>query len=172
MVSSARTPLLLDTGPLLTYLSLKFLDEIEAQQQYRDEVLADVRGRAFLQVEQERLALAFVRRTLLTTAHVATEVFRLRNQSKLGERKEQFRRFSLNFLMQNVSEVQSLLSEVNGDDFRPILYRHGLTDAALIVAADKTRSLLLTDDSRLRNEFGAGTRFEIQLLRDFLNQGG
>jgi hypothetical protein len=51
-------PVLLDTGPLLTYLALLYADSINAPELYRDTLFRDIRrdGKAFGEIEQERFA--------------------------------------------------------------------------------------------------------------------
>jgi hypothetical protein len=159
----------LDTGPLITYLALRFLDENPAGQKYRDEVFLQLRGPYFGESEQERFAQALAGRRLLTTAHVAVEVFNLRGRSKLEEKKEGFRQFSLGVLVEQVEEVECRLTEVNQQkQCVRILRDHGLTDSGLIIAAAKSKSLLLVDDSRFFAEVGAGSPFEICMLTEYL----
>ena len=168
-----KRPIVIDTGPLLTYLALRYLDGSGASKAKRDEILRDIRPRSgFAETEQERF-LQVMKQPALTTAHVISEALKLRDASALGREKETFRRNSLAVLTgDTISEIRCPIVEIClEEDFRELICRHGLTDASLIFIASRNRALLLTDDGRLFRGYSVRPGYyTIKLLDDFLRQ--
>jgi hypothetical protein len=169
-----RGPVVLDTGPLLTYLALLYLDSIEAKKAYRDALFSDIRGekRAFGETEQERFgAWMAASRPLLTTAHIMAEVTKLRAYSGLAKAGE-FRSFSLDVLAGDTfSETTFSLAELYGEPrYMALTRRFGVTDAGLLLLADRNGYLPLTDDTPLFDAHSSESRFEIRLLDEYLRE--
>jgi hypothetical protein len=107
-------PVLLDTGPLLTYPALLYADSINAPQEYRDALFHDIRqqGAPFGETEQERFGKLIEMRHALTTPHVILEATKLREQSELA-RATSFQEFSLDVLTSGaISEIWCSLEEI------------------------------------------------------------
>lgn len=115
-------PIVIDTGPLLTYLAIQYLDSKEAPKAWRDHVLGEIRGRAFAEAGHERF-LELTKRPLLTTAHVISEALKLRETSALSPEKEDFRRNSLEVLTSGaISEISCPIAEIcREEDFRQLI---------------------------------------------------
>lgn len=161
--------IVIDTGPLLTYLALRYLDRDDAPQARRNQIFDELRrAKPFADTEQEHLRHA-MSRAVLTTPHVLTEVFRLRESSIL-RKLEGFLPCSLDILDQgSIIEVQCPTAELSKDrDFRELICRRGLTDAGLVFIATRRKALLLTDDVRLSEDYSAGASYEIWTLDDYL----
>src|SRR4029077_506515 len=100
-------PVLLDSGPLLTYLTLLYADSINAPKLYRDTLFRDIRRHAtpFGEREQERFGRLIEDRHALVTPHVILEVTRMREHSELG-RVARFLEFSIDVLSGDaISEI-------------------------------------------------------------------
>jgi hypothetical protein len=169
-----KGPIVIDTGPLLTYLVIQYLDNLdskEAPKAWRDHVLREIRGRAFGETERERF-LELTKRPMLTTAHVISEALKLRETSALSLEKEAFRRNSLGVLTGGaISEISCPMTEIcQEEDFRQLICRYGLTDAGLIFVAAKNSALLLTDDGRLFGSYSESSGHVIELLDNFLRE--
>jgi hypothetical protein len=166
----------LDTGPLLTHLTLHSLGEIGADKARRDAVLRDVRrGSGFGEIEQERFSILLDRcKQVLTTSYVIAEVLRIREVSELSKDEERFRRLSTHLLIDSkIEEIPCPLTQMCAEsDFRELTIRLGLADASMIYLAswaDKP-CLLLTDDRRMFGAYPPITKFEIRLLDEFLHE--
>jgi hypothetical protein len=164
--------IIIDTGPLLTYLALRYLDRHNAQKARRDQVFNELLpGITFADTEQQHLRRA-MSREVLTTPHVLTEVFKLREPSIL-KKLEGFLACGLDILGQGrIIEIPCPTAKLCEDrGFRELICRRGLTDAGLVfVAMQQQSALLLTDDSRLFGDYPAGAGFEIRLLNDYLQE--
>jgi predicted nucleic acid-binding protein len=164
----------LDTGPLLTCLALHYLDGTEADKFRRSKVLQDVRRGSdlrFAETEQERFQVLMSRaKRLLTTPHVLAEVLRLRGHPALSQDRERFRRLSLELLADGrIEEISGPLQALCADpEYRELICRLGLTDAAVVYLAAKERCLLLTDEERKFDTYTAGAGFEIRTLDEYL----
>lgn len=169
---SSHAKVVLDTGPLLTYLALHYLDQTRADTARRGAVLRDVRrGKMFTRTEQERFqVLLNGSERLLTTPHALCEVLKLREYSVLSLDQEEFRRLSLQLLLGGkLEDVSCPLRELCTDDaYRKLICRLGLTDAGLVYLAENERCLLLTDDRKLYSTYTAAAVFEIRLLDEYL----
>lgn len=166
-----KRPIVIDTGPLLTYLAIRYLDSTDASKARRDHVLWEIRGRAFAETEQERF-VELMKQHILTTAHVISETLKLREKSILSLEKEDFRRNSLEILTGGaVSEISCPITEIcQEQDFRQLICRYGLTDAGLIFVAAKNRALVLTDDGRLFSSYSESSGHAIELLDKYLRE--
>ena len=169
-----RGPVVLDTGPLLTYLALLYLDSIGAKKAYRDALFWEIRGenRAFGETEQERIGfLMEASRPLLTTAPLVAEVTRLREYSGLAKAGD-FRAFSLDLLAGDTFlETTFSLAELHREPrYMELTRRFGVTDAGLLLLADRNGGLLLTDDKPLFAAHSSESRFDIRLLDEYLRE--
>ena len=158
--------MLLDTGPLLTALALIYYRDFR-----QEPVPKDIRPnkRPLTEEEGERV-LEFLGRApkRLTTPHVLTEVFKLRDRSELRRHVEHFRRSSLDALKKlNIEERYCPLNELAREsDFVDCVCRYGLTDAPLLYVSVQEHCTVLTDDRRLF-EFG-GRKVRLMLLDELL----
>ncbi len=166
-----KRPIVIDTSPLLTYLAIRYLDSKDAPKARRDQVITEIRGKTFAATEQERF-LELMKQRTFTTAHVISEVLKLREKSVLSLEKEDFRRNSLDVLTgDTISEIPCPIMEVcQEEDFRQLICRYGLTDAGLIFVADKNRALVLTDDGRLFSSYSENSGYVIELLDNYLQE--
>lgn len=164
-----KRPIVIDTGPLLTYLAIRYLDSTDAPKARRDHVLGEIRGRAFAETEQERF-LELMKQRMLTTAHVISEALNLREASALSREKEEFRRNSLGVLIAGaLSEISCPIAEIcKAADFRELICRCGLTDAGVIFVAAQNRALVLTDEGRLFSSYSGDSGHLIELLDRYL----
>jgi hypothetical protein len=169
-------PVLLDTGPLLTYLALRYADWSSASRAYRDTLFRDIRkqGPRFSETEQERFSKLIETRHALTTPHVIMEATRLREHSELA-RVENFREFSLEVLTSSaISEIWCSLEEICKEPkYMDLVLRFGVADASLLFISARDERLLLTDENRLFAAYGAGgSKFEIWRLDKYLSRAG
>jgi predicted nucleic acid-binding protein len=163
----------LDTGPLLTYLALDYLEKTAADKARRNAVLRDVRGSSdyrSTEIEQGCFdVLVCPHKCLLTTSLVVAEVRKLRGHSLLSRDEYHFRELALAKLEQDVDDIPYSLRDLcAAPDFRDLVCRLGLTDASLICLAAKERCLLLTDDRRMFQGLYAGAKFDMRLLGEYL----
>jgi hypothetical protein len=159
-----RGPLVLDSGPLLTYLCLRYLDEIDAKRPQRNQVLSEVRPVGW-DVNQEERFLRYLEAhpRRLTTSHVVAEVLRLRTYSALKRSAEAFRRVALSGLA--FVEERSVL----GKDLDPeLIVRHGVSDAGVVWLAHLESATLMTDDKELYSALPSDPRFTIVLTEHSL----
>jgi hypothetical protein len=161
----------MDTGPLLTYLAIRYLVSRDAAKARRSHVLEEIRGRAFNENEQERF-LELMKQHTFTTAHAVSEALNLRETSALSREKEEFRRNSLEVLVGGaISEIACPIEEIcKTEDFRHLICLHGLTDAGVIFVASRNKALVLTDDGRLFSSYSADSGHVIELLDNFLRE--
>jgi hypothetical protein len=170
--SSGSHTVVLDTGPLLTYLTLHYLDRTGATD--REAIIRDVRSGSrypFTATEEERFRLLLHRfKRLLTTSPAVAEALRLREYSLLSRDRWRFRELALERLKDGkVEDVHCPLRELCAEEgFRDLICRLGLTDASLIFVAAKERCLLLTDDRRMFEGLLAGAKPDVRLLGDYL----
>ncbi len=165
---------MLDTGPLLTYLALQHLEQTKADKAHREAVFRDLRGGSgcgFTETEQELFGLAVDRwERLLTTSYVIAEIWRLRNHSELRRYEQPLHEMTLQELTGGrVEEVPCSVQELCAEEgFRELICRLGPTDASLIHLAAKERCLLLTDDRRMFQGYFAGAKFDMKLLDEYI----
>jgi hypothetical protein len=166
-------PVLLDTGPLLTYLALRYADLMDVPSSYRASLFRDIRqrGRRFSETDQERLGKLIETRHALTTPHVILEATRQRKPSELA-RVERFREVSLAVLTSGaISEIWCSLEEIcKQPKYMNLVRRFGVADATLLFISAREGCLLLTDDNRLFAALGSGSEFEIWRLDEYLGQ--
>lgn len=164
-------PVLLDTGPLLTYLALLYTDSINAAQKYRDTLFRDIRrqGAPFGETEQERFGKLIEMRHALTTPHVILEATKLREHSELA-RAAGFLEFSLEVLtIGAISEIWSSLEEICKEpEYMDLVRRFGVADASLLFFSAREECLLLTDDADLFAAYGTESKFQMRLLDEYL----
>ena len=143
---SAPPPLVLDTGPLLTYLTGQYLDFIQPDRATRTNALVEVSGQSGWDDSKQRAfeTLLRLRSRRLITTHVAGEIFHLRKYSFLKRNEQQFRKFVLDRL--SFFEEQGVLIEGLEQE---LIIQFGPTDAGLIWIARETRGELVTSDYRL-----------------------
>ena len=163
--------LLLDTGPLLTYLALRYADSTKASKAYADTLFRDIRKQSdrFGATTQERFRELIETRQTLTTPHVILEATRLREHSELVG-AEGFSDFSLGILTGgDITEIWWALEEVcEQSEYIDLVHRFGVADASLLFVSAREGCLLLTDDDRLFDAYGAGSKFQIRLLDEYL----
>ena len=145
--------ILVDTGPLLTLLTLDYLRETGAAEARRGAVLADIRReRQWTVIEEELLSeLLSQYGRLLTTPHVVAEVFKLREHSELKGDQYRFRRIAMSsFKKANLQEEHcSLVDLALNEDSVEWVCSFGVIDAMLLHVSMKEDCLILTDDTRL-----------------------
>jgi hypothetical protein len=168
-------PVLLDTGPLLTYLALRYADSTKAPIAYRDKLFRDIRkkGQPFSATAQERFRKLVEIDHALTTPHVILEATKLREYSQLA-RAVNFPEFSLEVLTSRpISEVWCSLEEICKEpEYIDLVHRFGVADASLLFVSDREECLLLTDEGPLFAAFRAGSKFQIRLLDEYLGSTG
>jgi hypothetical protein len=166
-----RDPVLLDTGPLLTYLALRYADSIKASKSYRDRLFQDIRSQSppFNEDRQERLSELIEVRAAQTTPHVILEATRLRKHSELAKATG-FRDFSLRVLVSGaISEVWCSLEELCKEpEYLALTLRFGVADASLLFVSAREECLTLTDDRGLFGAYGIESRFKVGLLDEYL----
>jgi hypothetical protein len=164
-------PVLLDTGPLLTYLALRYADTTKAPKAYRDTLFRDIRNQSerFGATAQEYFLKLIEMRHALTTPHVILEATKLREHSELA-RAEGFREFSLAVLTGGaISEIWYSLEEIYREsEYMDLARRFGVADASLLFVSAREECLLLTDDQDLFAAYEAGSKFQIRLLEEYL----
>jgi hypothetical protein len=107
-----KRPIVIDTGPLLTYLAIRHLDTKDAPNARKDQVLTEIHGNILAATEQERF-LKLMKQPVFTTAHVIAEVLKLRDKSQLNREKEEFLGNSLSVLTSgSISEIPCPIREV------------------------------------------------------------
>ena len=169
--SDIRGPVLLDTGPLLTRIAFRYLDEIDASPSKRNNVFRSIRHGLFAVTEQERFEqlMKSFERPLRTTPHVLVEVSRLREWSELKPDQERFRNACLGLTAEGlIRDVPCSAQELCNTEFRDLASRFGITDAGLVYAANRDGCLLLTDEKPLFRAVQAGMNVNIRLLDHLL----
>lgn len=145
--------ILLDTGPLLAFIALRYLQETAAGEARRRKILSDIQpGLEWTAVEAERFSHLISRYArLLTTTHVLTEVFKLRKYSELKRDAHTFMRFAADALRRsNVREVHCSLEDFSSnEELIDLACSVGLTDAALVFVSKREGCPILSDDTRL-----------------------
>jgi hypothetical protein len=167
-----KRPIVIDAGPLLTYLALQYLNSNDTPKASRDQILREIRpGSPIDEPEQERLR-QLLRQPAFTTAHVIAEVLKLREKSLLSRIAGEFRRHSLDILIGGaIREVPCPIEEMCREkDFRQLVCDYGIADAGLIFAAYSMRALVLTDDRRLFRSYSVHQDYVIELLDNYLRQ--
>jgi hypothetical protein len=166
--------IVLDTGPLLTYLAVHYIETIKAKISTRDRILQSVRpaGRPFDDSLQNAFtSLCRETRRLLTTSNALTEALKARKNSALY-RREDFHDIALSFLAEsNIEELpRPARSLIQDTRYRDHTLRLGLTDMGLVSLAVEFKCPLLTDDGEMFQAFPASseTGFEISLLDEYL----
>jgi hypothetical protein len=160
-----RKPVLLDTGPLLTYLSWLYCDSIRATKATRDAALRDLNlGLAWRENQHERFYQFLKSRPLrLITSHVAAEILRFRGHSFLKKHSHRFTSFTLDHLG-FVEERSVLLKDLEKD----LILQFGLPDASLLWLAQQEGCTLVTTDNKLFQALPTDPKFEIWLLADIV----
>jgi predicted nucleic acid-binding protein len=163
-VTRLRSPIILDHGPLLTYLCWLFLDSIDATaNQRRDAVRAlDLKDLNWDADQHLRLHNILTSQACVTTTLVLHEILQLREYSYLANDKERFRRFGLAELPK-FAEICVPLRDIDEQDK---VVHFGLTDAGLLQIAQQRGGTLLTIDTKLYAAWDSEARFDIMLLKD------
>ena len=154
--------MVLDTGPLLTYLAMQYLEWTGADKAFSDAVVREV-SRAEITDENQQISFrdflkAHSRR--VTTSHVIAEALYPRASSELGKDKETFRRVALDNLA-FIQERPVLLKDLD----RELIVRHGVCDAGVVRLAQLEEAALLTNDERLCGALPGDPNFTILLTR-------
>lgn len=99
------------------------------------------------------------------------EATKLRGRSEL-KRIESFPEFSLKILTSGaISEIGCSLEELCEDrEYFDLALRFGVADATLLFVSAREGCLLLTDEGRLLDTHGAGSRFQMRRLDEYLGQ--
>jgi hypothetical protein len=136
-------PVLLDAGPLLTYLTLRYSDWLRASKAQRATLFQDIRSQCppFDETEQERFRKLIEVSRALTTSHVIVEVTKLREHSALAKARG-FREFSLGVLTGGaISETGCSLEELCKEpEYFDLVLRFGVADASLLFVSARGRS--------------------------------
>ena len=161
---------LLDTGPLLTYLALRYADSTKAPKAYRDTLFRDIRkhGERFSATTQEHFRKLIEARHAMTTPHVILEATKLREYLS---KATGFRDFSLNVLGSGaISETWCSVEELCKEpEYMDLARRFGVADASLLFVSVREECLLLTDEGRLFAARRAGSKFQMRLLDEYLS---
>ena len=159
-----QSPIILDHGPLLTYLCWLFLDWTDAKDRERSKAVEGLNLKDLNWDADRHLRLHNILKsgTCMTTTLVLHEVLQLRENSYLANDKDRFRRFALDELPK-FAEICVLLKDVGDQDK---VVRFGLTDAGLLQIAQHSGGTLLTTDIKLYAALDSGARFKIALLKD------
>ncbi len=144
-----------DTGPLITVLTLHFLNETQADTNRRSTILRRVVTKEVLEIpayEERYLNLFKSVKSLMTTSHVIGELQGLQS-SRLKFNGNDLRRFwlsGLEFMRGRKLEetLVRLLDMADRDYLRAGICRFGPTDTGLIELARKEGCVILTDDER------------------------
>jgi hypothetical protein len=162
--------IVVDSGPLKTYVALCYLDRTNARKAHRDSVFRELRGGGtFADSQQARLRQA-LGKSVITTPHVLVEIFKFREHLSLRQEKEQLRACCLDLISSGkIEEASCPTAELARDEsFRQMACRLGIADAGLVFVAANKNALLLTDDRRLFQVCSAGATYEIRLLDEYL----
>jgi hypothetical protein len=166
---------LLDTGPLLTYLALRYADSTNAPKAYRDTLFRDIRkqGQRFSATAQEHFRKLIETQHALTTPQVILEATKLREHSELA-RATGFGDFSLRVLSSGtISETWCSLEELCKEpEYLALARRFGVADASLLFVSAREKCLLLTDEDPLFAACRAESKFRIRLLDEYLDSSG
>jgi len=159
-----RQSLVLNAGPLLTFLCLNFLDEQNATKAERDQALRDVRnGQASDQRRQDRMGTFFRANTLLTTSHAMFEVFRLREGSYLERRSHKFLSSALASAAL-VEERAVLVKDLVDAPYPDLLLRYGLADGGVVWLATREACEMVTDDGSLYRDGQASSKCQLRMF--------
>src|SRR5690242_8212429 len=107
-------PVLLDTGPLLTYLAMRYSDHTKAPKTYRDTLFWDIRkhGERFSETALERFRKLVESRHALTTPNVILDATNLLEYSESSS-ADGFLKFSVKVLFGGeISEIWYSLEEI------------------------------------------------------------
>jgi hypothetical protein len=166
-------PVLLDTGPLLTYLALRYADSKNAPKGYRDALFRGIRKQPelFSATAQERLRKLIEMGHALTTPHVILEATKLRDHSELAKATG-FRDFSTEVLISGaISEIWCSLEEICREpEYMDLVRRFGVADASLFFISAREKCLLLTDEGPLFAACRAGSKFKTRLPDEYLSR--
>jgi hypothetical protein len=164
-------PVLLDTGPLLTYLALRYADSTNAPKAYRDTLFRDIRkdGQQFGATAQEHFRKLIEMQHALTTPQVILEATKLREYSELAKATG-FRDFSLRVLSSGaITETWCSLEEICKEpEYLALARRFGVADASLLFVSAREECVLLTDEGRLFDARGAESKFQMRQLDEYL----
>jgi hypothetical protein len=132
-VSRDHGPIVLDTGPLLMYLALDYLEG--ANKARRDKIFRSIhRNVSFDETRQEHFKVMLqARSSILTSSLVIAEALKLRGNTDLKAEQEQFRHASLKKLQGSVTEISVTLATLMSEDgFSEPVVNFGLTDASTL----------------------------------------
>jgi hypothetical protein len=171
-IPMAKRRIVVDNGPLLTWLTISFLNSRDTLKAVRDQILAGIRPDSVISETHQQRLHEMMTQGVLTTPHVISETLKLREHSALGAMQEEFRNYSLKLLTSlSIREIPCPIAEICSErEFRQLICRYGLTDAGLIFIASRYAALLLTDDARLSRDYSAGGGYQIELLDAYLRQ--
>lgn len=164
-----RGPIVLDTGLLLTYLPLDYLEG--ANKARRDRIFRSIHTNApFDETRQEHFAVMLqTRSSILTSSLVIAEALKLRGNTALNEEQVQFRRASLKKLQSSVTEISVTLQTLMAEEgFSELVVKFGLTDASILWLGHTYECVVCTGERKEREQslFGAyslpGAKFDLQ----------
>lgn len=161
-----RRTLVLDTGPLLTYIAAEFATEYELGSDF----VQSVWGHGALDRFQQELATRFISQSakLYVPGYVLVEALRLR-KNVWQNREKEFVPFAQQFVATRLTELPVTMNELYADaNLRLIAQRFGITDAAVLYAAIGQSAHVLTDDERLYQHVPDVPNFEILLFRQLV----
>ena len=160
----ARRPLVLDAGPLLTYVAMHFAAEYRLSSDFVQEVW----GLGALDRFQQELASEFISHSanVYFPGYVLIEALQLR-RNVWKHRESEFVPFAQGFVAAKLTELPLTVNELYADDsLRLISQRFGIADAAVLYAAIRHSADVLTDDGGLYQHVLDDPNFEIFLFRN------
>jgi hypothetical protein len=166
---SARRTILLDTGPLMTYLVLLFVKAATKPKAVRDALFRELRREPFIESTQERMSATFETYTLIATSQSVQEAFTTRKFSELKKIEAIYRRHACSEIENRIREVPCSIAELLKEGYGDLICRHGLPDAALLFAGAKYGCLVLTDEMPIFGALPPDPRYELRTLDEFLN---
>lgn len=159
-----------DTGPLLTVLTLNYVRMIGATDEKRRSILKRIISDDLFKspiFEEGYLRLFDSIRTVLTTSHVIGELQGLQKRLKLqGDDLKNFWLTGMDFLKsKNIDEKLLRLLDMHGrEELREAVCVIGPTDTGLIDLARKEGCVLLTDDERSLAPLAWGNGVDCRLV--------
>lgn len=171
MTTGASGPVVLDTGPLLAWLVLRYLNQCGAPKSTRDAFMTALKLREgpLAETEQDYFLQKVGRHSpILTTTYSAAEVIRLRDYSLLKSEKPFFG-FRHDVLSGGaITEYPCTLETLRAAGFWDLVLNHGAADASLAWLASYMRCTLVTDEGRFFAMFSTGTAFKVSGLRRWI----
>jgi hypothetical protein len=155
--------LVLDAGPLLTYVAMGFAKKYELGNHFVESVW----GLGVLDGLQQELAHRFITQysELHVPGYVLVEALRLRD-TVLKSYKAIFQVFAQDFIAENLIESPVVLKELHADpELHRIARLCGIADASVLYVAARNSADVLTDDQRFYANVQTDPSFRVFLFR-------